>query len=197
MIEHLATLRARKVWQQAPPAVRERFESAMPLQPRDIAEVLGEVFGDIEPFVVGNTHPLFMGWMHGAGTPAGMVGEMVAAGLNANCGGRNHIGLDVERQITRWMAKAFGFPDDASGLFVTGTSSANLLGLVVARTKALGEDVRKTGLVGAGRQLVAYASERPTAVSFRRWKSPESARSICASFRSARITPCRPICCLR
>ena len=158
MIDHLATLRGRKVWQQAPRAVRAHFETEMPQPPRDIADVLGDVFADIEPYAGGNTHPLFMGWVQGAGTPAGMVGEMIAAGLDANCGGRNHIGLDVERQITRWMAAAFGFPDDSSGLFVTGTSSANLLGLLVARTKAQGEDIRKTGLVEAGRQLVAYTS---------------------------------------
>jgi aromatic-L-amino-acid decarboxylase len=158
MIYHLATLRARKVWQQAPAAVRAHFEAGMPEPPRDIADVLGDVFADIEPYAGGNTHPLFMGWVQGAGTPAGMVAEMIAAGLDANCGGRNHIGHDVERQITRWMAAAFGFPDDASGLFVTGTSNANLLGLLVARTQALGEDIRKTGLLGAGRQLVAYTS---------------------------------------
>jgi glutamate/tyrosine decarboxylase-like PLP-dependent enzyme len=158
MIDHLETRRAGKVWRQAPPAVREHFAAPLPQAPRDMADVLGDVFADIEPFVTGNTHPLFMGWVHGAGTPAGMVAEMIAAGLDANCGGRNHIGLDVERQITRWMAKAFGFPDDASGLFVTGTSSANLIGLLVARTKAQGEEVRKKGLLGDGRQLVAYAS---------------------------------------
>lgn len=158
MIDHLATQRSSKVWQQAPPAVRAHFETTMPQAPRDMADVLGDVFADIEPYVVGNTHPLFMGWVHGAGTPAGMVGEMIGAGLDANCGGRNHIGLDVERQIARWMAAAFGFPDDASGLFVTGTSSANLLALLVARTKAQGENIRATGLVGAGRQLVVYTS---------------------------------------
>ena len=158
MIDHLATVRARKVWQQAPPDVRAHFETGMPQPPRDIGDVLGDVFADIEPYAGGNTHPLFMGWVQGAGTPDGMVAEMIAAALDVNCGGRNHIGLDVERQITRWMAAAFGFPDDASGLFVTGTSSANLLGLLVARTQALGADIRKTGLSAAGRQLVAYTS---------------------------------------
>ena len=158
MIDHLARRRDGKVWQQTPPEVSDRFRTTMPQAPRDMANVLADVFSDIEPYVVGNTHPLFMGWVHGAGTPAGMVAEMIAAGLDANCGGRNHIGLDVERQITRWMAQAFGFPADASGLFVTGTSSANLLGLVVARTKMLGETIRGQGLVGTGRQLVAYTS---------------------------------------
>ena len=44
----------------------------------------------VEPFATGNGHPAFMGWVHGAGTPVGMLAEMLAAGLNANCGGRDH-----------------------------------------------------------------------------------------------------------
>src|SRR5262249_10869623 len=82
--------------------------------------------------------------------------EMLAAGLNANCGGRNHIGLDVERQITAWAAELFGFPADSSGVFVTGTSAANHLAVLIARNASLGDEVRRDGLRWAGAQLVAY-----------------------------------------
>jgi aromatic-L-amino-acid decarboxylase len=99
-----------------------------------------------------------MGWVHGGGTPVGMVAEMLAAGLNANVGGRDQMPVEVERQIVRWMRTLFHFPDSASGVFVTGTSMANLMSVLVARTKALGVDVRRTGLGGEGAQLVAYAS---------------------------------------
>jgi aromatic-L-amino-acid decarboxylase len=87
-----------------------------------------------------------------------MIAEMLAAGLNANCGGRNHIALDVERQIAAWAAQLFDFPADASGLFVTGTSAANHLALLVARNAVLGDGVRDAGLRNAGPQLVAYTS---------------------------------------
>jgi glutamate/tyrosine decarboxylase-like PLP-dependent enzyme len=101
---------------------------------------------------------MFMGWVHGAGTPVGVIGEMLAAGFNANCGGRDHIGLEVERQITRWMAEVFGFPAGASGVFVTGTSMANFLALLVARQHAMGDAARADGLRAASAQLVAYTS---------------------------------------
>jgi aromatic-L-amino-acid decarboxylase len=81
----------------------------------------------------------------------GMVAEMLAAGLNANCGGRDHIGIEVERQITRWVAEALGFPKKSSGLFVTGSSIANFIGLLVART-------RKRDKQPSDQPLVAYAS---------------------------------------
>jgi aromatic-L-amino-acid decarboxylase len=79
-----------------------------------------------------------MGWVHGGGTAVGMLAEMLAAGLNANLGGRDHIPIEVERQIVEWMRQIFGFPNGASGIFVTGTSMANLMAVLVARTTALG-----------------------------------------------------------
>ena len=102
----------------------------------------------IKPYATGNLHPAFMGWVHGAGTPVGMIADMLASGLNANCGGRNHIAIDVERQIALWMGRVFGFPDTASGLFVTGSSMANFLAVLVARTHGLGRDIRATGIAG-------------------------------------------------
>jgi aromatic-L-amino-acid/L-tryptophan decarboxylase len=160
MIDHLSTIEDRPVWQPAPQAVRARFDRPLPRKSRDLAHVLSDFTSHIKPYVTGNTHPLFMGWVHGAGTPVGMLAEMLAAGLNANCGGRNHIGLDVERQLTRWFAEAFGFPRDASGVFVTGTSMANFLGLLIARNEALGQGVRADGLRAAPTQLTAYTSSQ-------------------------------------
>ena len=150
-------MRDRPEWQQAPDDVRERFQRDMPKEPRNLGDVLAEFKSSIAPYSTGNGHPLFMGWVHGAGTPVGMVAEMLAAGLNANCGGRNHIGITVEQQITRWAAELFGFPDDSSGLFVTGTSAANSLGLQIARMASLGRDFKTKGLREFA-QLTAYAS---------------------------------------
>jgi aromatic-L-amino-acid/L-tryptophan decarboxylase len=87
----------------------------------------------------------------------GMLAEMLAGGLDANLGGRDHMPIEVERQVVAWMAELFGFPADASGIFLTGTSTANLCAVLVARDRALGADVRHTGVRDVG--VVAYASK--------------------------------------
>jgi len=157
MLGNLEQVREGPVWQPAPPEARAAFARGLPRAPQDLADVL-EIFDRaIVPYANGNRHPLFLGWVHGAGTPVGMVAEMLAAGLNSNCGGRNHIALDVERQVVRWAAEMLGFPDSASGVFVTGTSMANFLAVLVARDAALGHAVRRQGLRGAP-QLAAYTS---------------------------------------
>ena len=87
-----------------------------------------------------------------------MIAEMLGGRFRSNCGGRNHIALDVERQIALWMAQAFGFPLDASGIFVTGASMANFL-YCWSRERAAGaKNVRLNGLNALDSMLVAYAS---------------------------------------
>ncbi|HET6388082.1 pyridoxal phosphate-dependent decarboxylase family protein [Hyphomicrobium sp.] len=158
VITHIQTVREGPVWQAPPEETRQRFRRQLPVTPSSLADVLDDVRAHVAPFATGNLHPRFMGWAHGAGTPAGMVADMIAAGLNMNCGGRDHIGLEVERQIVRWMAEAFSYPDGASGLFLTGSSMANFLAVIIAKTNAVGPQSRELGLRAADRQLVAYTS---------------------------------------
>ncbi|PPQ39919.1 Glutamate or tyrosine decarboxylase [Rhodoblastus acidophilus] len=144
------------VWRETPPEVLARLDDAAPEAGVGLEQVLGEFARDIQPFGVGNRHPAFFGWAHGAGTPVGMIAEMLAGELNLNCGGRNHIGVALERKIAAAMAGKFGFPATASGLFVTGASQANFHGVLLARRAALGPEVRVNGVAGA--PLRAYAS---------------------------------------
>lgn len=160
MIDYLRGVAQRPVWSETPSDVRENFRAPLPRLGRDFEEVLDDFQDKILPYGVGNGHPLFLGWVHGAGTPYGMIAEMLAAGLNANCGGRNHVAIDVERQVALWASEMFGYPAGATGLFVTGTSMANFLALLVARDAAMGHEVRRTGLQGQRSQLVVYASSQ-------------------------------------
>ena len=158
MIDYAANIRERPVWTPIPDAVRERFHEKLPHQPCDLGKVYREFTDFIAPYATGNVHPGFMGWVHGGGTAVGMLAEMLAAGLNANLGGRDHIPIEVERQVVEWMGSIFGFPSEASGIFVTGTSMANLMAVLVARTAALGQSVRRRGLGDEGALLTAYTS---------------------------------------
>ncbi len=158
MLDYIEHIRARPVWQPIPENVRERFRQAVPHAPATLEAAYDEFQRFILPYSTGNIHPGFMGWVHGGGTPIGMLAEMLAAGLNANLGGRDHMPIEVERQITEWARQWFSFPPGASGLFVTGTSMANLMAVLVARTEALGKDVRRAGIVANGAGLRAYAS---------------------------------------
>ncbi|CCD97771.1 pyridoxal-dependent decarboxylase [Bradyrhizobium sp. STM 3809] len=159
MIDYVAGIRDRPVWQPMSQATRQRFRSRLPHAPTDLAEVYRDFSELVVPHATGNVHPGFMGWVHGGGTVVGMLAEMLAAGLNANLGGRDHAPIEVEREVVDWTRQLFGFPQGASGLFVTGTSMANLMAVLVARRAALGAAVRNAGVGEAGRSLRAYTSK--------------------------------------
>ena len=158
MFDYLQQIRERPAWQPIPTEVRAEFCAVLPSSPTDMAVVYREFTELILPFSSGNVHPAFMGWVQGGGSVAGMLAEMLAGGMNANLGGRDHIPIEVERQITEWTRQMFGFPKGASGLFVTGSSIANFMAVLIARNAALGQAVRQLGVVFPSKQLVAYTS---------------------------------------
>lgn len=152
LLDHLERLRSGPVWRPLPQTVRDSFDAPLPVEPSGLDAVHEEFLRNILPYGTGNLHPSFMGWVHGGGNLAGMLGEMLAGGLNANLGGRDHAPIEVERQVLRWVRQIFGFPASATGLFVTGSSMANFMGLLVARHAASREPEQDLG------GLVAYAS---------------------------------------
>src|SRR5665213_3647772 len=117
LLDHIEGLRAGPVWQPLPTEVRASFDAPLPYEPSGIEEAHEEFLRNVLPYSTGNLHPSFMGWVHGGGNLAGMLGEMLAGGLNANLGGRDHAPIEVERQVLRWVRRIFGFPETASGLF--------------------------------------------------------------------------------
>ncbi|MGB0662110.1 MAG: pyridoxal phosphate-dependent decarboxylase family protein [Mangrovicoccus sp.] len=110
------------------------------------------------PHGLGNTHPRFFGWVMGAGHLAGLMAEMTAATINANCGGWDHAQIEIEAQLMNWCRDIFGFGPEAGGLLVTGTSQATLYAVAAARLRALGDEIRAKGQGGAPLRGYAGAS---------------------------------------
>lgn len=156
MFDHLETLRDGPVWRPMPAESRQQLRKTLPRDPTAPETVYEHFQQLVQPYATGNLHPRFMGWVHGGGTPIGMLAELLAGGLNANLGGRDHAPIEIERQVIAWAAEMFGFPEDASGVLVTGTSIANLIGVLVARSANLGPSVRRIGV--GNTKLVAYTS---------------------------------------
>jgi aromatic-L-amino-acid decarboxylase len=156
MIDHLARLREGPVWRPIPPEARRHFRARLPTAPGSTEAAYATFKRDVLPYAGGNLHPGFMGWVQGAGTPVGMLAELLAGALNANLGGRDHMPIEVERQVLAWLAEIVGFPATSGGVLLSGASMANFVGVLVARQRALSQ-VRKTGVGGA--QLTGYASK--------------------------------------
>ncbi|MFQ1699478.1 pyridoxal phosphate-dependent decarboxylase family protein [Loktanella agnita] len=143
-----------RVWHPVTDEIKAALQSDLPAL--GDAQTTDAQMKNLLPYGVGNTHPRFFGWVHGAGTPSNILAEMAAAAMNANLGGRDHVAIYVEKQVIAWVKAIFDFPASASGLIVSGTSIATLIALKAARDRVSDFAARKTG-ISAG-QLVGYTS---------------------------------------
>lgn len=144
-----------RVWTLTPDALKASLARDLPTHPGDLDTITDQLI-ELLPYGVGNTHPRFFGWVHGAGSPGNLIAEIAASALNANCGGRDHVGIYVERQVVDWCKTLFAFPQSASGLIVSGTSMATIIAAKTARDHALDYTSRRQGVSGA--RLVGYTS---------------------------------------
>ncbi|MEL7112974.1 MAG: pyridoxal-dependent decarboxylase [Pseudomonadota bacterium] len=143
------------VWTPPTDDLKARLNQPLPIEGMD-TQTVSEALIELLPYGVGNTHPRFFGWVHGSGTPGNLLADIAASAINANCGGRDHVGTYVERQVIDWCKSLFDFPETASGLIVSGTSMATIIAAKTARDAALNFDNRKAGL--GTHALVGYTS---------------------------------------
>ena len=159
-VAHLRDVRDRPVWQAMPDAVRHGYDTALPLDPAPLSAVWSELRANLLPYAMGNIHPRFFMWYMGAGSFTGALGEFLAAIEGSNLGGGNTAAALMDAQVTAWLRKMMGFPEDASGTLVDGGSKANIIGLTVARNVMAGVDVRQDGVAAIPLPLRFYTSDQ-------------------------------------
>jgi aromatic-L-amino-acid decarboxylase len=158
LLTYLETVRDRPVWRPIPDEVKAALARPLPHEGEGAERAYRDFLEHVLPHPMGNIHPRFWGWVIGTGTPFGALAEMLAAGMNPNMGGGDHVPNYVESQVLDWCKEMLGYPAGASGLLVSGGSVANLLGLAAARNTRAGFDVRNLGLGAAPAPLTLYGS---------------------------------------
>ena len=108
-----------------------------------------------------NGHPHFFGYITSSPAPIGMLGDFLAAAVNANVGAwrLSPVATEIEAQTVRWIADLVGYPAGCGGLMVSGGNVANSVGLLASRVAAADWELRKEGFGAAvARRLCVYAS---------------------------------------
>jgi glutamate/tyrosine decarboxylase-like PLP-dependent enzyme len=159
LLDSVKGLKDRSPWQHAPETVKKHFDGGMPLDPQPPNDIYQEYQEFILPYLMGNNHPRFWGWVTGSGNVMGAFADLLAAGYNSPSGAFSYISANyVERQVLNWFKAMLGYPSKASGLLTSGCSASNLIGLAVARNTKANYDFRREGLQSTSRKMVLYAS---------------------------------------
>ena len=129
----------------------------LPEQGRDPGALLREAAGLLFEHSLFNGHPRFYGYITSSAAPIGMLGDLLAAAVNANVGAWKlaPMATEMEGQVIRWLAQFIGYPADCGGLLLSGGNVANLTCSLAARAAQAGWDVRKQGVAG-GRRLCVH-----------------------------------------
>ena len=159
----LGSLRGRAVTPaESADRVRAALNAArtLPEQSQDAGALLKNTANLLFEHSLFNGHPRFYGYITSSAAPIGMLGELLAAAVNANVGAwkLSPMATEMEAQTIRWLAQFIGYPTDCGGLLVSGGNIANLTCFLAARAAKAGWDVRKQG-VAAGPSLLIYASQ--------------------------------------
>ncbi|PSJ62745.1 pyridoxal phosphate-dependent decarboxylase family protein [Pseudaminobacter soli (ex Li et al. 2025)] len=159
-VEHIANVRDRPVWQPMPEKVEATFRAPPPDGPTPIEDVYRLVRKSVLSYPMGNIHPRFWSWYMGSSNFTGALGDFIAAIQGSNLGGGSHAAALVDQQVVGWLRDMIGFPVSASGTLVSGGSTANLIGLTVARNAMAGIDLREEGLAALDQPMRFYASDQ-------------------------------------
>ncbi|MGU3492549.1 pyridoxal phosphate-dependent decarboxylase family protein [Xanthobacteraceae bacterium A53D] len=157
-LAHLEGALDAPVWLAPPESDKAALREPLPHGPTPVEEVYARFRQHVLPYGVGNVRPAFYGWVHGAGNAEGVLGDLMAAFMNCNVGGRAHMANELERTVVDWCKELTGLPAEASGLLTSGTSMATVIAMTVARTVHATGDVGRLGVAAAGAGLVGYTS---------------------------------------
>ncbi|GGF47254.1 cytochrome d ubiquinol oxidase subunit I [Azorhizobium oxalatiphilum] len=157
-IAHLQGALDAPVWVPPPEEAKALLHEPMPQGATPVAEVYEQFKTQVLPYGVGNVRPAFYGWVHGAGNAEGVLGDLMAAFMNCNVGGRAHMANELERTVVDWCKELTGLPPEASGLLTSGTSMATVIAMTVARTRHADGDVGREGVAVACKGMVGYTS---------------------------------------
>ncbi|HSH45889.1 MAG TPA: pyridoxal-dependent decarboxylase, partial [Longimicrobiales bacterium] len=145
---------------ESPDAVRAALDSAagLPEDGADPEKILEEAVALLADHSLYNGHPRFFGYITSSPAPIGMLGDLLAAAVNANVGAwtLGPMATEIEAQTVRWIAELMDYPG-RGGLMVSGGNMANMVGFWAARAAAADWDVRARG-VAEGAPLRAYGS---------------------------------------
>ncbi|MGZ6669214.1 MAG: aminotransferase class V-fold PLP-dependent enzyme [Solirubrobacteraceae bacterium] len=156
LVAQLGAVRDVPPLQRASPAeMRERLP-APPGKPRDFESLLDQLERDVLPYMGRCDHPGYFAFIPACGTFPGALGDFIASALNIYAGswmeaaGPSRVELLALDLFKQWI----GYPEQASGVLVSGGSSANMTALACAR-----EELARRGQ-DSGYDGVAYVSDQ-------------------------------------
>jgi aromatic-L-amino-acid decarboxylase len=133
-----------------PGAIHQQLPANPPEKPESIGAMLRDIDQIIVPGLTHWNHPAFFAYFAVTGSFPGILGELLAAGLNVNgmVWKTSPAFTELEEHVLDWLRQMLGLPKDFMG-FVHDTASTSTFHAFVAAREAIAErDVSEFGIAG-------------------------------------------------
>jgi aromatic-L-amino-acid decarboxylase len=158
-----------------PGQIRASLPVAAPERGESFDEILGDFRAQIVPGMTHWGHPGWFAYFPSNSSPPSVLGELLAAGLGAQCMSweTSPAATELEQTVMHWYRQLLALPDTFTGVIQDTASSATLVAFLTARERAGGDPSR----------LVAYwSSEAHSSV-------PKAARIAGLPIARHRVVP--------
>ena len=144
----------------------------LPEHGTDIKAVTQHLLNDISPALnAGSLSPNYYGFVTGGVTPAARIGEGIVSLYDQNAAvhlPKETVATTVEHRALKLLLDLLRFdPDQWNGIFTTGATASNILGLALGRESVINQAVEKRGglkTVGEHGLLEACAAAELTSI---------------------------------
>lgn len=135
--------------QVAPGDIMNTLPASPPVYGESLAAMMADFESKIVPGITHWNNPAFFAYFSISGSYPGILGELLAAGLNVNgmLWASSPSVTELEQVTLSWLRQLIGMSDDWFGE-ITDTASVSTFYALAAAREALGLDVRTRGLAG-------------------------------------------------
>lgn len=146
-----------------PGEIKAQLPAAPPEQPESLETILDDFNNILLPGITHWNHPGFLAYFANTGSEPGILGELLAAALNANAmlWRTSPAATELEELSVDWLRQLVGLPTLFKGIITDSASMSSMLAIAAAR-EALDLGIRQKGMAGRPDlpRLRAYTSEQ-------------------------------------
>ena len=117
------------------------FREPIPEGGRPFEDILDRLEAEVVPWSFNTAGPGYLAYVPGGGLPSAAVADLFASVTNRYAGvwAAAPVAVEIEVQVLRWLCELMGMPTGSLGVMTTGGSISNLIAVVTAREKLVGD----------------------------------------------------------
>jgi L-2,4-diaminobutyrate decarboxylase len=136
---------------------------AIPVDEQNLSTVLQTKLAPLLPYFIDVQHPFCAAHLHCRPLMTAVLAELIISvcNLSMDSWDQSGIGTAIEQQVIRWLNQLVQYPNESDGIFTSGGTQSNIMGVLLAREQyAKQKKVKPFSQTGMNQTLTILCTER-------------------------------------